>query len=175
MFRENPSVRILTGLVLLTLGLVIGGELLQGPSGSDDPTVARPLHSRTPAAHKPRASPGFKLVGFLAFTLLGAGMSLHGFRQAHRQGLLLRDGVPVTGRVIHIQHVRKRSSTLTYRFVDEAGQVREGVYSTHFAGGPLDELQVGAEVTVVYDAADSRKHTLDVDHVRRADAALRRL
>ncbi len=46
---------------------------------------------------------------------------------------------------------------------------------TLFAGGPLDELQVGTDVTVVYDAADSRKHTLDVDHVRRADAALRRL
>ncbi|XXF81088.1 hypothetical protein P2318_15390 [Myxococcaceae bacterium GXIMD 01537] len=53
--------------------------------------------------------------------------------------------------------------------------MREGIYSTLFAGGPLDEWQVGSEVTVVYDAADSNLHTLDVDHVRRADAALREL
>jgi hypothetical protein len=175
MFRENPSVRILTGLVLLTLGLAIGGELLQATSGSEDPAIAKPLRPRAAVTHKRRVSPAFTLVGFLAFVSVGAGLSRHGFRQSYRQGLLLRDGVPVVGRVIHIQRARKRSSTLTYRFEDDEGQVREGVYTTLFAGGPLDELQVGTDVTVVYDAADSRKHTLDVDHVRRADAALRRL
>ncbi|WP_164002625.1 DUF3592 domain-containing protein [Pyxidicoccus caerfyrddinensis] len=175
MIRENPSVPILTGLVLLVLGVVIGGELLQDPSANDDPTVARPLRPVARAQGRQPAPSSAKLGASLVFISFGAGLSLYGFRQSKRQGLLLRDGVPVVGRVVHIHHERKRSSRLTYRFVDDQGQVREGVYATLFAGGPLDELQVGTEVTVVYDATDSRRHTLDVDHVRRADAELRRL
>jgi hypothetical protein len=173
MFRENPSARLFTGLVLLIFGGVLGTELLSAPAANEDPAVAKPFPVRR--AEKPPASNTSQAATSLVLIVLGAGMSLHGFHQSKRQGLLLRDGVPVVGRVVHIQHARKRSSTVTYRFVDDAGHVREGEYSTHFAGGPLDELQVGADVTVVYDAADSNRHTLDVDHVRRADAALRRL
>ena len=175
MIRENPSVPILTGLVLLVLGVVIGGELLQDTSAHEDPTVARPLRPAARAPGRQPLSPAAKLAASLVFVSFGTGLGLYGFRQSKLQGLLLRDGVPVVGRIVDIHHARKRSSKLTYRFVDDEGQVREGVYSTLFAGGPLDELQVGTEVTVVYDAADSNRHTLDVDHVRRADAALRRL
>jgi hypothetical protein len=175
MIRENPSVPILTGLVLVVLGLVIGGELLQDTSANEDPTVARPLRPVARTQTRQPSSPSSKLAVSLGTVLFGAGLSLYGLRQSKRQGLLLRDGVPVTGRIVHIQHARKRSSRVTYRFTDDDGQVREGVYATLFAGGPLDDWQVGTEVTVVYDAADSNRHTLDVDHVRRADAALRRL
>jgi Protein of unknown function (DUF3592) len=175
MIRENPSVPILTGLVLLVLGLLIGGEWLQGPSTNEDPTVAKPLRPAARTQGRQPASPASKLAMSLGCIALGAGLGLYGLRQSKRQGLLLRDGVPVTGRIVAIRHTRKRSSHVTYRFTDDNGQVREGIYATLFAEGPLDEWRVGTEVTVVYDAADSNKHTLDVDHVRRADAALRRL
>jgi hypothetical protein len=50
----------------------------------------------------------------------------------------------------------------------------EGVYRSPFAGG-LSGYCMGEEVTVIYDATDSRRHMLDVDNVRRAEAALRRI
>jgi hypothetical protein len=39
----------------------------------------------------------------------------------------------------------------------------------------FSDHEVGQEVTVIYDPVDPRRHMLDVDNLRRADAAVRRI
>lgn len=174
MTRESPGWQIFVGGVMLVLGLAIAAEVLQDAPGTDEGTLARPLRPSTARQEQPSPA-GEKLAVGLVFAAFGAGLGLYGFRQAKHQGQLLMEGVPVTGRIVHIHRERKRSSRITYRFVDDNGVAREGIHVSLLEGGLVDGFEQGQEVTVVYDAKDPSRHLLDVDHVRRADAALRRL
>ncbi|HZI09646.1 MAG TPA: DUF3592 domain-containing protein [Myxococcus sp.] len=174
MMRESPGWQILVGGVMLVLGLALVGEVFQDPPRPGDSPFAPPKGQENSRQWR-RKPPGPKLAVGLVFAVCGAGLGLYGFRRAKHEGQLLRDGVPVTGRIVHIHREPKRSSRITYRFVDDDGGVHEGIHVSLLEGGLVEGFEEGQEVTVVYDARDPRRHVLDVDHVRRADAALRRL
>jgi hypothetical protein len=174
MTRESPGWQILMGGVMLVLGLAAATDVFRDPPRPGDGPFAPPPGQENSRQWR-RPPPGPALAVGLVFTAFGAGLALYGFRRAKQQGQLLTDGVPATGRIIHIHREPKRASRITYRFVDEGGGVHEGFHISLLEGGLIEGFEVGQEVTVVYDAADPRRHVLDVDHVRRADAALRRL
>lgn len=172
MIRQNPMVPLAMGFVLLLLGLYIGSELLGSEPDAPAPLgrSARyeSLRSKRPAPRPARAAAA------LVATTFGLGLGAYALRQLRRQGQLLTEGIPVVGVIARVVSER-RASHLVYRFRDDAGVEREGTYDTLGAGDFLEHFEVGQEVTVVYDAADSSRHVLDVDHVRRADARVRLL
>ena len=174
--RGNPTWQFFGGLVMLVLGLIIGCEAIQDGPSENDETVARPLGPRGAVARQSPARSRQKLWAGLVFGCLGAGLGFYGLRGLRRQGKLLRDGVPVLGRIVRIRHEhdRARDTEVTYRFQDADGVMHEGVYQSPIAGG-LEGYTEGQEVTVIYEAANSRNHMLDVDNVRRAEAAVRRI
>jgi hypothetical protein len=102
----------------------------------------------------------------------GLGWLGFGLWQMKRQGQLLQEGVAVVGYLSDVQSGGKHPY-LAYRFEDEEGRVHDGRYRT--SSGWFSEYQVGQEVTVVYDREDPRKHLLDIDEVRRAEARGNRL
>ena len=173
--RENPSWQLFVALGMLLMGAYIGFEALDRPSEEEEATMARPLRPRSSPIGKGRATRSEQAGASLVLLACGAGLGLYGLRQLRRQGELLRDGVPVVGRITHIRWPPKRSAEITYRFKDDQGIVREGVYYSVLGGDFLDGYTEGQEVTVIYDPTDSSKHMLDADNVRRADAVVRRL
>jgi hypothetical protein len=173
--RENPSWQLFVALGMLLMGTYIGFEALNRPSAEEEAAMPRPLRPRSSPIGKGRASRSQQAGASLVFITCGVGLGLYGLRQLRRHGELLRDGVPVMGRIIRIQQPPKRSAEIIYRFQDDEGTVHEGIYYSVLGGGVWDSFREGQEVTVVYDPADPSKHTLDVDNVRRADAAVRRL
>jgi Protein of unknown function (DUF3592) len=173
--RENPSWQLFVALGLLLMGMFIGCEAIDRPSEEGGVTTARPLRPRSSPIGKGRASRTQQAAASVVFIACGLGLGVYGVRQLRHQGELLRDGVPVIGRITRIEHTRKRSSQIIYRFQDDHGREHEGVYFAVLAGSPLDDFREGDEITVIYDPADASRHMLDVDNVRRADAVVRRL
>ncbi len=165
------------GFVLLLLSLYIGSELLgstpEGSAPEERAALPRQPHQVSPRSRKPPPRPVRATVALVGGAI-GLGLGAYGLSQLRRQGQLLTEGIPVVGVIDRIVSER-RASHLVYRFRDDAGVQREGTYDTLGAGGFLEHYTVGQEVTVVYDAADSSRHVLDVDHVRRADARVRHL
>jgi hypothetical protein len=173
--QRNPSWLGLLALGMLVMGAYIGFEALDRPSEEEEATMARPLRPTTPVG-KGRASRSEQAGASLVLLAGGVGLGLYALWLLRRQGELLRDGVPVMGRITRIHRPPKRSAQITYRFKDDQGVVHEGVYSSMIEGSSVwDSFTEGQDVTVVYDPADPSRHLLDVDNVRRADAAVRRL
>lgn len=172
--QRNPSWLGIVALGMLLMGAYIGFEALDRPSEEEEALRPRPLRITTPVG-KGRATRSEQAGASVVLLVGGVGLGLYALRLLRSQGELLRDGVPVMGRITHIHRPPRNSAQITYRFTDDEGVVREGVYSTVIEGAIWDSYTEGQEVTVVYDPADPSNHLLDVDNVRRADAAVRRL
>lgn len=174
MTRESPGWQVVVGGVLLILGLGLTAEVFMEPPRPGDGPFAPPPGQENSRQwrRKPR---GPKLAMGLTFALSGAALCIYGFRRVMHQGDLLRNGVAVTGHILRIEREPNRSSHIIYRFMDDYGVVYDGTHVSLLEGGLLDGFEEDQEVTVVYDPQDPRRSLLDVDHVRRADAAVRRL
>jgi len=178
MLRSTPIGAIVMGSIMLLMSAFGIVERLSRDTANDTAPVAKvssralrgygEAPKKVQSDRKTRPDPGV----FIMLGPIGLGVLAFGVWQMKKQGKLLNEGVAVVGYISDMQ-LSGRYPHLDYRFEDDAGVVHDGRYNLTI--GWLAEYQLGQEVTVVYDPANPRKHLLDIDEVRRADARGRRL
>ena len=166
--QKNPLALVFMGLLLTLGGLSTGLALHEAPSG--------PVHARSsvrssrgnPPLNKQQ--PVYRVLVILAAaaTLGGPAMIVYGLVRLRRRMDLLAQGVAVIGQVTWIHTAHKRPHRIHYRFRDEAGYPHQGIHEALRALPLPKKLEVGADVTVVYDPSDPSRHALDVNDTRRA-------
>lgn len=177
MVRSNPLGAIVIGSVMLLMSAFGVAERLS--RGTDDEAPVAKVGGRSLRGYgeAPKKAQGNKKTRGNSTVLImlapfGLGLLAFGVWQMKKQGRLLHEGVAVVGYLSDMK-LGGRHPYLAYRFEDDAGVVHDGRF--HLTLGWLTELQLGQEVTVVYDPQNPRRHLLDIDEVRRADARGRRL
>lgn len=174
MLRGNPFFFVVLGIAALLVGAFGVSEFLEHDANDGVAPVAqvrgRSLrgYGEASAPSRPRGNTAMLMM----FGPVGLVLVVLGAWHLSRQTKLLQEGVPVVGYLSDVE-LGGKHPFLAYRFEDEAGRVHDGRYNLVF--GWLAEFQVGQEVTVVYDREDPRKHLLDIDDLRRAEARGNRL
>lgn len=179
MRQSNPLGAIFVGSIMLAMSAFGVVERLSRETATEEAPVAK-VSGRTLRGYgeapqkaqdnkkKKRGDPAVLIM----LAPIGLGVLAFGVWQMQQQGKLLQEGIAVVGYISDMRLVGKHQF-IAYHFEDDTGAAHDGRY--HPTLGALSDYQLGQEVTVVYDPANPRRHLLDVDEVRRADARGRRL